>query len=99
MEEVFEDREGGVPRMAALADMRELLRVAEKHDGPRAAGHGECVGQGDLTGLVDEEHVDGAAHLGPGPEPRRAGEQLDSRIACGHDLVARGRFDVGALVA
>jgi hypothetical protein len=67
----------------ALAHVRELLRIAEQDDGPRALCHRQRVGQRDLTGLVDEEDVDLLAHVFTGPQPRCAREQPNLVRRCG----------------
>ena len=54
-EQVLEHREPARPRVGALRDLRELLRVAEQDDVARRGAERERVGERDLAGLVDEE--------------------------------------------
>jgi hypothetical protein len=68
--------------VGALADVWQLLRVAEQDDGRRSSGHRERVGKRDLAGLVDEEHVDGLAHVSTGHVNTGQAEcQLSARTA------------------
>ena len=76
-EQVIEHRRARAVRMGALADVRELLRIAEQHDAACALSNGERVGERDLARLVDEEDVDGLAHLLARPQPCRAGIEQD----------------------
>ena len=57
-EEVLQHREPGVLGVRALRDLRQLVRVAEQHERAGARPRGEHVGEGELAGLVDEQHVD-----------------------------------------
>ena len=58
--------------------LRELLRVADEHDVPRARPHRERVGERDLAGLVDEEVVERRV-VGVAREvPRRAGRSTST---------------------
>ena len=74
----------------ALADVRELLRVAEQDDASRRLRARHRVGERHLAGLVDEERVDRVLELVVRPEPRRAGGHvvLVAAQAVG-DLVVR----------
>ena len=74
--------------MRALADVRELLRVAEQHQAAAGAGDRERVGERHLARLVDEQHVDRAAQVLARPQPRRARDQ--------RHLVAGGNAPVSA---
>ena len=69
--------------VGALADVRELLRVAEQDDAAGALGDGDRVGERHLAGLVDEEHVDGLVHVLARPQPGRAGVEQDSSSSAG----------------
>ena len=62
-------------RVARLLRLLELLRVAEQHEALRRGGQREHVGERHLSRLVDEQHVDAVAKLGPRPEPCRTAEQ------------------------
>ena len=44
--------------MRALRDLRKLVRVAEQDERPRRRPDREHVGERELAGLVDEEHVE-----------------------------------------
>ena len=44
--------------MRALRDLRQLVRVAEQDERAGARPGGEHVGERELAGLVDEQHVD-----------------------------------------
>ena len=57
-EQVLEHRGARAARVCALADMRELLGVAEQHDAARRLGHRERVGERHLPRLVDDQDVD-----------------------------------------
>ena len=57
-EEVLEHRAARVLRVDALAHLRELHRVAEQHDRPRARAERERVGERCLARLVDEQVVE-----------------------------------------
>ena len=70
--------------VGALADLRQLLRVAEQQQPLRGDRHGEGVRQGELAGLVDHEQVE----LAP-PDPVEVGEV--PRGATDEAAVAHGR--------
>ena len=89
-EEVLEHREPRPLRVRALRDLRQLVRVAEQDEGARSRPDREHVGERELAGLVDEEHVerplrrvdvDGLAREGPRRYPRRAGTPGRADIA------------------
>ena len=65
----------GAARVRALADLRELLRVAEQDEVAGAGGDGERVGERHLAGLVDQQDVDRRLHALAREQPRRAGDQ------------------------
>ncbi len=47
----------------ALADLRQLLRIAEQHQVLGCPRHRDGVGQAELTGLLDDEQVEaGGVH-------------------------------------
>ena len=84
-EEVLEHREPRALRVRALRDLRQLVRVAEQDERPRGRPDREHVGERELPGLVDEEHVerplrrvdvDGLAREGP----RGARDELERRV-------------------
>ena len=58
-----------------LGRLGQLLRVAQQHEGPRGRGDGDGVGEGELAGLVDDQHVDGLAHVLARPEPGGAADE------------------------
>ena len=47
--------------VGALADLGQLLRVAEQHQVAGRAGHRDGVGQAELAGLLDHQQVEAAA--------------------------------------
>ena len=55
-----------------------------------AGGGGEDIGKRHLSGLVDEEHVDGASHVPARPQPRGAGADVRAAL--------RERLSHGAVV-
>ena len=57
-EQVLEDGTLRLLGVRALRDLRQLVRVAEEDEVARARPGRERVGERELTGLVDEEHVD-----------------------------------------
>ena len=75
--------------MDALRDLGELERVAEQDDRPRRGAHRERVGERDLAGLVDDEHVERLVEILAREEPRRAGDQRELRIG---ELVRQRRL-------
>lgn len=56
-QQVLQHREGGTLGMGRLGNLRELLRVAEEDDIVGRGRQSEWVGEGGLTGLIDEEVV------------------------------------------
>ena len=75
-EEVLEHGAARVAGMDALRHLRELHRVAEQDERPRARPERERVGERGLAGLVDEEVVELPVELLAREEPGRAGEEL-----------------------
>ena len=69
--------------MGALADLRQLLRVAEQHQVARRAGHRDRVGQTELTGLLDHQQIEAAGGHAPvvGEIPRRATDDAARRVS------------------
>jgi hypothetical protein len=59
IDEVLETGKPALAGMASLKRLRKLHRVADEDDVMRAAAHRENIGQGDLSGLIDEEVVEG----------------------------------------
>jgi hypothetical protein len=75
-------RRGARPgRVGGLARLGQLLRVAQQHQVPGRAGHGQDVGQRQLTGLVHEQGVDAVGHPGARPEPDRARSHVELAVA------------------
>ena len=63
----------GVP---ALADLGQLLRVAEQEQPAAGLGHRQRVGQGELPGLVDHQEIQRPGEdCGAGHGPRGAADQ------------------------
>ena len=77
IEDVGQDRAFGAGREGSLEWLVQLLRMAEQHEVPRAQGGDDCVRQGHLAWLVDEEDVAGVHHVLPGPEPGGAADHVD----------------------
>ena len=74
--------------MGSLRDLWELVRVAEEHERASARACGEDVGEGELAGLVDEEHVDrplGSVEVGgrARQRPDRAGDEVEGGVGAG----------------
>ena len=75
----------GEARLAALAGVLSLRRLGElhlvAHEDQVARRHpgGDGVGEGHLTGLVDEEVVERADHLRPAEEPGGATDDAGRR--------------------
>ena len=86
-EEVRERGTIGAGRVRALRRLVQLLRIAQQDEAVGGARHGDDIGQGDLAGLVDEEHVDGIAHAGRGPQPRGTRGEVGASVVAG----VRGR--------
>ena len=72
VEQVLQRRDAGAVGVDRLGRLGELLRVAEQHHRAGRPEHGDRVGQRELARLVDDEHVDGAAQVGAGPQPGRS---------------------------
>jgi hypothetical protein len=49
--------------VAALERLLELLRVAEEDEGASGRRDRDGVGQGELAGLVDAQHIHALGHL------------------------------------
>ena len=76
-QQMLQNRIAAVKRLLPLPHLRELRRVAQKHDVPGACGKGECVGERHLSGLVDEEVIELFCELLACEEPSRtAGEEV-----------------------
>ena len=78
-EQVLEHRAPALAGMDALRDLRELQRVAEQHERPRARAQRERVRERDLAGLVDEEVVELPVELLAREEPGGAREEVVRR--------------------
>ena len=65
--------------MGALLGLTELLRIAQQHQFRGRWSDGQGVGQRELARLVDEEDVHGVFPPVGGPEPGRAGHQVEGR--------------------
>ena len=64
--------------VGGLGDLGELQRIAEQDEVVRRTRRGKRVGQRQLAGLVDDQHVDRrVAHVAAGEQPRRAGDQVE----------------------
>ena len=63
--------------MRAPRRLRQLVRIAEQHDAVRARRDRERVRKRELTGLVDEEDVDGLLHVRTREEPGRSTDHVD----------------------
>ena len=70
----------GAGRMDAALRLLELPGVAQEDQAARGLRHKGRVRQGELPGLVDEQHVHGARHLGTAPEPGRSGREADGSV-------------------
>src|SRR5207244_4066884 len=75
-EQMLQHRCSGIPGVHALRDLAELKRIAEQHEIAGRNSDRERVRERDLTGLVDEQVVQGPIHFLPGEEPRSAGDEL-----------------------
>ena len=69
-DQMFEGGNAGPKRACRLGGLSQLLRIPEQHEGRRSGGDSDRIGQGELAGLVDHEHVDGRAHVLTRPQPR-----------------------------
>jgi hypothetical protein len=82
--------------VAALGDLRELLRVAEDDRVSRGRGGGESVGQTHLAGLVDDEDVELLIVFWRRERPDGSGEESEVEVG-GVGLLAafelRGRIE------
>ena len=78
-EDVSEGGDGRSRRVDALERLVELLGIAEQSDAVTGRRGGQHVRERHLAGLVDEQHVDRADHVGTGPQPVRSGG--DVRLA------------------
>ena len=78
-EQVLEHERPAPPGWIALRHLRELHRVAEQDERPRARAERERVGERGLPRLVDEEVVERPVELLAREEPGRAGEELVRR--------------------
>jgi hypothetical protein len=81
-EDVLEGGDARAVRVGALADLRELVRVAKEHERPRGAARRDDVGEGHLACFVHEEDVQRPRHLLAGQEPLgRIGYHVYYRLA------------------
>ena len=62
--------------VSALDRLIELLRIAEQHQVLRRSRRRDRVGQAELPGLVDDQHIKLLAQLGPREEPRGAADDV-----------------------
>jgi len=60
----------------SLGWLLQLLRVAEQNHGWRSGRDGDGVGQGELTGLVNDQNIDEAPHVLTRPQPRGATHEV-----------------------
>ncbi|MCY1226934.1 hypothetical protein D9M72_391840 [compost metagenome] len=51
-------------RVGALADLGKLLRIAEQQQPRACLGDSQCVGEGELPGLVDHQKIQGPGRNG-----------------------------------
>ena len=64
-EDVLEDARARAAGVFGLGDLTELEGVAEQNHVSRTVGRRDGVGERELTGFIDDQHVDGIlAHLG-----------------------------------
>ena len=76
-EQVLEGADPGAVGVAGLGDLGQLLRVAEQDHVRGRDGGREGVGQAELAGLVDDQHVDGVvAHRLAGEQPGGPGDDV-----------------------
>ena len=76
-EEMLERAHAGPVGVDGLCDLGELLGVTEQDDAAGGDGGGKGVGEPELAGFVDDEHVDGIrTHRGAGEQPRRSGDDV-----------------------
>ncbi len=75
LEEVVEDGYARAEGMGRLRGLGQLLGVAEQDERGGGGSHGEGVGQGELAGLVDDEHVDSIAEGLARPQPCGASDE------------------------
>src|SRR5207247_949417 len=83
-------------RMQALAHLRELQRVAEQDDRPRARPDRERVRERNLARLVDEDVVELLVELRTREQPGRPGDQLQPGVV--EVVVVAGALDERANV-
>jgi hypothetical protein len=70
-EQVLEHAGTAAARVGSLRHLGELLGVAQQDHVRRRAARGECVREGQLAGLVDDEHVDRCVvHVAAREQPR-----------------------------
>ena len=103
-DDVLQGGDAGPVGMDPARHLGQLVRVAEKDDGSGGTAHGHDVGERQLAGLVDEQHVDGGPHVGPGEEPGGAGGHVvAARRQCRTDVATARRevdaVEVGGVVA
>ena len=66
-QDMTQGRDFGAGRMGALERLVELLRIAQEDQVPGGRGDRYCVGERQLAGLVDDEHIHGRGKLGARP--------------------------------
>ncbi len=88
-EDVLEGRRPGAVGVRARRRLGQLTGIADEDEVAGRGRHGQHVGERELTRLVDDEHVERVAQLGPREQPGRAGDHVDA----GGDLVV----DVGVV--
>ena len=94
-EQVLEHRCLGLLRLRGLRDLRQLIRIAQQDDVPRARAERDGVGQRDLTALVDDQRVERAVELLAREEPARTRDELVRGVTAVAPL--RARLDEPAL--
>ncbi len=77
-ERVLEDGKPGIAGMGALHGLFELHLVTQKHEVICASSHRHGVGQGHLSGFIDEEKIEYTFPLRPGKEPSRSADNATS---------------------
>ena len=80
-QDVAERRGAGPRRVRRVARLGQLLRVAQQHQVPGRAGHGQDVGQRQLPRLVHEQGVHAVGHAGARPQPDRARGHVELAVA------------------
>jgi hypothetical protein len=76
VEEMLEHRRAASLGVHTLGHLCELKRVAEQDERVGRRPHGEGVGERDLPGLVDDEHVELPVQLLTRKQPRGTGDEL-----------------------